>query len=495
MFAVLASVLMVTAALVVDLGFARDVKRQSQTTADAAALAAANVLYPESGLCTADPAPGVPPCMVDAVNAAQAYAGVNFGPSDWAGCTDDGAYYVPPGSTPCISFTDETETDALLAQPTRVRVVVPDRDVPTGLGVLAGVEEVTVSTSARAALDPGTARSCGLCLLGTVPNELGNADVTINGGSVHSNGTINTGPMGQLTASPTPNAITTSGTCVGNCNPAAETGVPQIPDPYAEVYSFPLSYSPSTDWGTQNPCVKGPGVYGALELQNSPCALSPGVYVLTGMWTMKNNTVLSGTGVTLYGTCGTSATPQVCSGTAGGGLDGKNGKTQIVAPTTGPLAGMAVIYDPHNTAPMNLQGNGDSFVTGAIYAASSLMEFPGNSYFNVTNWADRGGPPLRQRKPGRHQPDQRSRRDDPDSPRGSPARPVSRILSTRQSFGGSISCGESSSTLTSLKVSTLTLRANRAGRYMSHTHASVMDTSKNTSPDSVRAFTSTWLHR
>ena len=65
----------------------------------------------------------------------------------------------------------------------------------------------------------------------------------------------------------------------------------------------------------------------------------------------------------------------------------------------------------------------------------------------------------------------------------------------RQVFGSSISAGLSSSTLTSLKVSTFTFFANRAGRYMSHTQASVIDTSKNTSPASVRAFTSTWLHR
>src|SRR6185503_12632269 len=62
-------------------------------------------------------------------------------------------------------------------------------------------------------------------------------------------------------------------------------------------------------------------------------------------------------------------------------------------------------------------------------------------------------------------------------------------------LGGSISAWLSSSTLTSLKVSTFTVLAKRAGRYMSHTQASLMDTSKNTSPASVRAFTSTWLHR
>jgi hypothetical protein len=261
---------------------------------------------------------------------------------------------------------------------------VPQRDVPVGLGALAGISEIQISTTARAALDPGSARSCGLCLLGSSPSQLGNADVTVSGGNVHSNGGIDTGPNGLLATTPSPNSITTSGVCNGVCNPAAEEGVPQIEDPYAEVLSFPLTFPHTV---RTNPCVQGPGVYAALELPNSACTLLPGTYVLTGKWTMKNNTILRGTGVTLYGTCGTTAAPQVCAATgqAGGGLDGKNGETQLVAPTTGALAGFVVVYDPGNTSGLNLQGNGASYVTGAVYAASATLEFPGNSSFSVTN--------------------------------------------------------------------------------------------------------------
>ena len=50
--------------------------------------------------------------------------------------------------------------------------------------------------------------------------------------------------------------------------------------------------------------------------------------------------------------------------------------------------------------------------------------------------------------------------------------------------------------LTSLNVTTLTFFTNRAGRYMSHTQASCMVTSKNTSPlSAVRTLSSTWLVR
>lgn len=384
--AVTATILFITAALVVDLGLARDTKRQSQNTADASALAAANALYPDSGTCTLDPSPAISPCYQDAVAAAKSYAQVNFGVTDaqWSACTDGSAYYVPAGSTSCVSFTDDTLTDTVSAQPNKVRVVVPTREVETGLGNLAGVQSIDVATGARAALDPGQARSCGLCILGTDTNYLGNGDVTVTGGSVHSNGTIDTGPNGHLTATPLPNNITISGTCPGNCSPVPETGVPTIEDPYKDVLTFPLTYSPTTV--KTSPCTQGPGVYGALELPNSSCTLAPGTYVLTGKWTMKNNTVLKGNGVTLYGTCGTTAVRQVCtSGQTGGGLDTKNGETQLVAPTTGTYAGFVVIYDPLNKAGLNLQGNGASYVTGAVYAASALLEFPGNSTFTVTN--------------------------------------------------------------------------------------------------------------
>jgi Flp pilus assembly protein TadG len=47
-----ATLLFVLAALVVDLGLARDDHRASQNAADASALAATNVLYPSSNVCT-----------------------------------------------------------------------------------------------------------------------------------------------------------------------------------------------------------------------------------------------------------------------------------------------------------------------------------------------------------------------------------------------------------------------------------------------------------
>ncbi len=394
MVGLLGVVLMMTAAFVVDFGFARDTKGTSQASSDAASLAAANVLYPASGACT-DTTDTSPPCYADAVNAAKAYALSNFNvtAAAWSSCVDPAHYYVPASSTQCVSFTDDTLSTAKVTTPNRVRVLTPVRAVPAGLGGIVGIKSIDIQTSARALLVPGAARSCGLCVLGSVTNDIGNGDVTVSGGSVFINGSLSTSPQGQMTVSPPPNNISLGGTCSGNCSPAPAQNQPKIPDPYANTVTFPLAQGSLTV--KTDPCVQGPGVYGPFTVPNGTCNLQKGVYILTGLWGLQsNNAKLVGNGVMIYGTCGTPASPRKCNngGEVGGGLDGKNGDVQLTALTAAQtpsyppaIAGMAVIYDSNNTQIVSLQGNGDSFTTGAIYAASSQMQFPGNSEFTVTN--------------------------------------------------------------------------------------------------------------
>lgn len=113
------AILFVLAALVVDLGLARDTRRQAQIAADASALAAGNAMYPDTT--------GVPH-FTPAVLAAREYAAKNLGitDTDWGSCTDSGKLaHVPASSTPCISFNSAT-------RPTQVRVRIPTRVVKTG---------------------------------------------------------------------------------------------------------------------------------------------------------------------------------------------------------------------------------------------------------------------------------------------------------------------------------------------------------------------------
>lgn len=142
--------ILVLAALVVELGLARDTRRQAQASADAAALAAASAIW-ESGA----------PDLAAGVAAAKEYARFNFDTEDsaWASCQDP---LLAPGqafadfeaspATSCISF----RSDDAIGGPVEVRVVIPTRPVDTPLGSLAGVSQVDVGAMAHAGVEPPT---------------------------------------------------------------------------------------------------------------------------------------------------------------------------------------------------------------------------------------------------------------------------------------------------------------------------------------------------
>ncbi|WP_426244019.1 pilus assembly protein TadG-related protein [Nocardioides sp. LHG3406-4] len=361
MVAFLAITLFVIAALVVDLGLARDTRRQSQNAADASALAAANQLY----LPTASGGCPTKPCVAMAVAAAKSYAAINYGTTDadWAACTDVGrpaSYVVPAFSSPCISFDQ-------IAKPTKVRVTVPGRDIVTGLGRAAGVDEVTVAAGAEAQVAAALDIKCGLCFMGGV--SPGNADYSVSPGGIAVNGDINANPGSLWSAG----AIGVSGTTTGgNFTPAA-TKIPPFTDPFASMILPAVTGTAKSD-----PCEDGPGRYGSVSISKGTCTLTPGTYVITGTWDMKNGTLLRNDpalgGVTLYVTTGT--------------LDFKNGDVSLT-PTKadGVFKGMTIVYSRSNSNPIILQGNGNTSITGKVYAVSSVLDFNGNSCFGFE-----GGP-------------------------------------------------------------------------------------------------------
>jgi len=393
--------LFVIAALIVDLGLARDTRRQSQNAADASALAAVNVLY---GACSS----GAPPCYADAVEAARTYAQENFAvtSAEWSSCTDDGHFYVPPvlHASPCISFTDSTDS-MTPATPTKVRVVVPVRNVKTGFGVLAGVQDVPINSAARAELAPDTSVSCALCFMNGLDTKKFKVDTGTSG--VYVDGALHLHPGGV--------PWTTGGLVVSTDVSPPVTGIPAPPtpqvipdspgshDPWATRTDLPPSTSGliTKDAGV-NPCSVfnplqpaksgGPGIYGAWEF-GSNCTLVPGLYVLTEAWTSKNKT-LTFNNVTLYATCGIRTAPAVCAGptASGGSFDSKNASLTLTSPIVslfGSVVGVGIVYDRDNHAPIHMQGNGSVTVAGAIYAPNASWDFNGTSDVIVN-----GGPVI-----------------------------------------------------------------------------------------------------
>jgi Flp pilus assembly protein TadG len=384
--AICSVILFLLAALVVDLGLARDTRRQSQNASDASALAAVNALYPTSGTCTsANPGGGTTsPCFTDALDAAKSYATVNFGVTSalWAGCADGAKFWTPPGSTACISFTDDTLTTSKPAKPTKVRVLMPGRSVATPFRSLAGISHVDIGSSARATIVAGGRSSCGLCLLGSGNHVIQNGDVAVDGTSVQANGNLST-QQNNGHVNVTNGTVSVQGTATGNITPAAQTGAGVLTDPLANV-TIP---GPGNSWSGLTPtslkgsiCSQGPGFYHSPSIANN-CVLQPGLYVITGSLDLSGQKSINATaGVTLFFACGTS-TPVACAGggQAGAGMTFAGQATlSIHPPTTGPTAGFSIISDRNNTSDIELRGNGAGTVTGTIYAASGALGFRGN---------------------------------------------------------------------------------------------------------------------
>ncbi len=370
-------VIFMLAALVVDLGHARDVRRQAQNSADASALAAGNALY--DGTAAAR--------IPEAVAAAKAYAQENFATTDadWSACTDIDALRVTAVGTPCISFENSGDPSRDLQRPDTARVRIPGREVTLPFGSLAGVSSTDIHAEAEIGVNLGVASQCSLCVLGTGYHDLANGDINVEGGDIHFNGTVHVGPHGSLV---TDRETTVQGTATGaGYSPPPQTGQPPMADP--------LQFMPVPDMtglsGKSDPCTQGPGFYGSIDFRNRTCTLSPGLYVIAGtgsMWNLAGSTLtrLNASGVTLYFTCGSPSAPAACpaGGAAGATLDASgNGVINISAPTSGPLEGLAVMFDRGNTATLRLAGNGTGGFTGTVYAPKATLQMDGNGCFSA----------------------------------------------------------------------------------------------------------------
>lgn len=368
--AALSLVLFGTAALVVDLGLARDVRRQAQNAADSAALAAANNLYLNG---VANPAA--------AVTAAKQYAAENFGTSeaDWADCTDAArpAGFTPvSGQTPCISFSG---TPA----PKEVRVVVPSRELGTSLGRILGVDSMNIAASAQAAVQPGGKAKCGLCVIGPGTHDVQNGDISVFGSSIYVNGTVDANPQHEMTATGGQIYFDGPRPTQGSFSPEPYVNQPEIPDPLAFLTLPPVTTGLQAKTVSACSPAGGPGVYHSLRLTGD-CVLDPGLYVVTGPNHDSGRTEVTANGVTMYFGCqdGPTSTPSLRGCTPGeeGGdllLTGQASLT-ITAPTTGPTEGLAIVADRNNSAEFGWRGNGTGQSSGTIYLKSGTLDYRGN---------------------------------------------------------------------------------------------------------------------
>lgn len=378
------------AALVVDLGFARSTKLASQNNSDAAALAAANVLYPAGGSC-ADHV-HLSPCFDDAVQAAKTYAQTNFGVTDWSRCPA-----TPPSgfsfdstyadNVKCVAFDDMTH-------PSRVWMVTPTRDVPANFaaansaahGEANGTSVVPVSTSAKATVGQPPVPPCGLCVIGTGVHNIQNGNLEVRGSSVYMNGSLQANPGGGINTPSGSTNVEGTVTGTGTYTPAPKTGQPRVEDPLANKVlpsssnNWLLPTTTSTLLKT-NPCTEGPGYYYTVSPSPASCTWLAGTYVITGY--LDKQVVNAPNGTTLFFACsGAGNKPVDCptTGQTGGGIHySGNAQISLTAPASGPLQGLAIAYDRYNTQDAEFKGGITGNIKGTFYARSAQVLIGGNS--------------------------------------------------------------------------------------------------------------------
>jgi len=363
-------------ALVVEVGAAREVRREAQNAADAAALAAAGELYDDRGRLRPQ----------EAIRAAKRFARENFDTGQapaayWNGCV------APRESrqwrtringvrtgTSCIAFYREG------SRWTKVQVAVPGKATPGFFGAVSG----DVRALAQAAIEPSSSFSCVVCILDDWDGQ--NGDALVTNGGVAINGDVTTQPNGSIAA--TSIGVAGSGLPDDNLSPAG-VPIPNFTDPLSGVPLPPVPLGAAASDGSGS-CA--PGNY--ISVLNCT-SFQSGVYVIVGDNTLTGLQGLDANpvgGVLFYFTCSTTTgrgasqqtTTRACGSGERGGRIEATGQGELTI--TGRIyAGrrFAVVYDRNNTAPLRLRGNGATSISGDISAASAAFDARGNGAFTL----------------------------------------------------------------------------------------------------------------
>jgi hypothetical protein len=155
-------------------------------------------------------------------------------------------------------------------------------------------------------------------------------------------------------------------------DPTPNTGVPSEPDPLAWLPAPAWSGCNHTTWVRESGFhTLNPGVYcNGIRLANVARAhMNPGMYIINGGGlTLEKVTQLTGTGVTIYLTGGSSYAYK------GVQLE-QNTQIRLSAPTTGTYAGIVFFQDRNASSSVinNFEAQTNSFIEGAMYFSTQIL--------------------------------------------------------------------------------------------------------------------------
>jgi Flp pilus assembly protein TadG len=370
------------AALVVDLGLARDQSRVAQNAADAGALAAATCMASLTSGCNNTTA---------ATAKAQSYVTAN----GWDGATTG------------VTFDLAAQT---------VSVALPARN---GTTIFAGAIGQAAPASARAATATwnGASSGCSLCVLNDMTLSA-NADLSMDAGDLLVNGNLALGPNARVVD--TGGRLFVNGNVTGSnlsrtllqdvTGVLAPTAVPRAGSitapvvPVSGVLGQPVAPSPA-----------GACTAGTYASVGNCTSMAAGVYVLTGLSSFAGTGTVQATGVTFVLTCssvtaGVSRSSACSPGQSGGSIEVRGQVTVNVSVASPPAVvgicfGLAIVSDPNNTGGLLVNGTGTGNagrlnVTGSVYLRSGTLTYGGgpdltvNGNVIVGNYVGNGNPGL-----------------------------------------------------------------------------------------------------
>jgi Flp pilus assembly protein TadG len=357
--ATLMLVIMGLAAIVVDLGFARDRVRVAQNAADAAALAAA--------LCLSAPASGCNPTTV-----ATDYVAQNGWPA--------------AGTVVTLDNAAETVTVQLAAQKS-----------PGFFSGAIGVGTPDVNNTAKATWRNSSPVTCVLCVLNDFTGGIG--DIALSGGLAvngaltfsNANGSVRLAGSGTASwfGSQTRGTFTLNGVPFVPARLASAVPDPflgKVPTPTTGLDGINLATPPTRGNGGACP----PGNY--IDLSNCTSLVGNGIYIVSGT---QGGTAITVPGADapntlIYLGCGTATgayRPCASTGEVGAHLAGTGQSVSVVhGRTGGAYTGFAVVYDPNNAPDekaAKVAGNGNLTIAGNLYEPRGTIDFRGNGSIKV----------------------------------------------------------------------------------------------------------------
>jgi Flp pilus assembly protein TadG len=430
----LLTLLLVMAALVVDIGNAKQTGRNLQSAADSAALASAAQLSTSVANARLD---------------AEQYAFDSLGqtrnnttttcPSDAPAisttCYQSGNGPIVYVTTPWAATSADTTQAPTSLQAVNVKVCW---SVATTFARVININTLRPCKSATAdAIVTPSALPCAFCILNSSADnalQLGpksDSKLAVTGGSgivvnSSSSSAMQLGPKGSDTVTVgSPGTIGVVGGVKTGGNPTITptptTGVSPIPDPLAALPT-PADRGSTTGLlakGAVNVSTDttiGPGIYPSIQVSGGTLTMSPGnyqingaltvtsdgtlsmgagVYVIKGAFTADRGGVINGTGVTVYFTCSgyptqIGTTDSSCAaGSTGGYFSGTGGSsTTLSAPTGGtdPYNNLLMFYDRNDAGAavgdctvrnaVSFLDNGGSLndtLTGTVYAKNATI--------------------------------------------------------------------------------------------------------------------------